>query len=143
MTATDDQAEAARAEMTARMAALLPPSVPHIRGDHSGDPVYQLAAAALDAATDPDHPERCCPHVRGIRPYMLDMHRGLLTCGRCRRSDQFELLPGDEEHRCDRCRALVAPADECIVLLNLTGFVVTAAMVCRACWSSYTGTDAP
>lgn len=142
MTAIDDQEAAARADLHARIRAALPPGAPRVTGiNGDADPLYRQAHAALDAALDPAHPERRCPHVRGLKPYTLDMWRAVLSCGRCRRSDQLTLLPGDEEHRCDRCRVLVAPADQCRALVNLAGFIVTIAMVCPACWRAYTGRE--
>ena len=142
MTATDDQVAAARADMQARMGVVLPSGTPRVGvKEADGDVLYQRAYAALDAALDPAHPERRCPHVRGLKPYTLDMWRAVLSCGQCRRADQMTLLAGDEEHRCDRCRVLVAPAGQCKALINLSGFILTIAMVCPACWRAYTGTD--
>lgn len=138
-TAVGDQEAAARRDLEHRLRVALPPAVPHLTVDSSADLLYQRAADALYAATDPGSPERRCPHVRGIRPYALDMWRGLLTCGQCRRADQLRPLAGDEEHVCDRCRARVSPADEHVVILTLAGFITTAAMICPACWHGYTG----
>lgn len=141
MTAIDDQEAAARADLQARIRTALPPSTPRITVKGSGDVLYQRAYAALDAALDPAHPERRCPHVRGLKPYTLDMWRAVLSCGRCHRADQLTLLPGDEEQRCDRCRVLVAPARQCRVIINLSGFIITIAMACPACWRAYTGRE--
>ena len=142
-TATDDQEAAACADLHARILAALPPGTPRVTGlNRDADPLYRQAHAALDAALDPAHPGRRCPHVRGLKPYTLDMWRAVLSCGQCHRADQLELLPGDEEHRCDRCRALTAYADFCRVIMRVSGFIVTVAMVCPACWRAYTGTDA-
>jgi hypothetical protein len=135
-TATADQEAAARRDLQHRLRAVLP-GAPRITVDSSADPLYRRAADALDAATDPGHPERRCPHVYGIRPYALDMWRGLLSCGQCRHPSQLHLLPGDEEHACDRCRTQVSPADEHRAILTLAGFITTVAMLCPACWRVY------
>lgn len=142
MTATDDQVAAASADLHARILAAAPPGMPRVTGiNGDADPLYRQAHAALDAALDPAHPERRCPHVRGLKPYTLDMWRAVLSCGQCRRADQLEALGGDEEHRCDRCRALVATADFCHVIMRVSGFIAAPAMVCPACWHAYTGRD--
>lgn len=142
-TSAADQEAAARRDLQNRMRAVLPPGTPHVTADPATDPLYLRAAAALDLALNEEAPERRCPHVRGVRPYVLDMWRGLLYCGRCRRDDQYRLLPGGEEHACDRCGGQVTPADECWVAMSLAGFITCGAMVCPGCWQSYTGTPPP
>lgn len=135
--AEDDQADAAAAQIIAAIRAI--PGAEEAAADGRSDPLYRRAYAALDAALDPAHPGRRCPHIGPIRPYVLDPYRGLLSCGWCRREDQFVPLGGDEEFRCDRCAAMVDPADFCTVLLVLAEFITAGVMVCPPCHDAYTG----
>jgi len=132
-TALTDQYDAAARHLDDNITTLLPHAD---RGQMTHQLRERLLAALKVATADP---RRCCPHVDGERPapLVLDLWRGLLSCGACRHLEQTRRLDGDEEHRCDQCHDLMADDDMRLVVLRFS--VVTAgAMVCPTCYQLIT-----
>lgn len=123
-----DQYAAASEELHHRVTTQLP----HADTGHISDHLQRRLVAAFDTATL--DPARCCPHVTPRQPaaYVLDLWRGLLSCGRCRHPDQFRRLAGDEEHRCDQCHRLMTE-DEMQVVVIRVEMIVSTAVVCPGC----------
>jgi hypothetical protein len=136
--ARDDQYDAAARELGHNIKTLYPHAAHRKISKHLEDRVI----TALDTALA--EPTRCCPHIDPTRPapYVLDLWRGLLSCGYCRHLEQTRALEGDEEYRCDQCHQLTTDDDMRTAVLKVD-MITAAAMVCPSCFEKLSTTGEP